>query len=80
MKRLISALLILILYISASYARSDLNCSLVDWDVYYIQFGISGYPHYNAALDRYDFFDLDDNYRGSLCYNALLEKWEYLGL
>lgn len=80
MKRLIIALLILILYISVSYARCDLTSSLVEWDVYYVRFGISGFPYYNAALERYDFFDLDDNYRGSLCYNPLLEDWEYFGL
>ncbi len=80
MKKLILAFLIITLYISAACARCDLNSSLVEWDVYYVRFGISGYPSYNAALGRYDFFDLDDNYRGSLCYNPLSETWEYFGL
>lgn len=80
MKKLILAILLLTLYISASQARCDLNDSIVDWDLYYFQYKISGYPTYNTAFERYDFFDRDDNYRGSLCYNPLSEDWEYFGL
>jgi hypothetical protein len=81
MKKLILILLILISCGAlCSYARSDCIDSFVDWDLYYHQFKIKGFPVYNALLERYDFFDLDDNYRGSLSFNPLLDRWEYFGL
>ncbi len=81
MRKLILIFLVLISFIATcSYARYDMSNSLLDWNLYYYQFKISGYPVYNALFERYDFFDIEDNYRGSLSYNALLEKWEYFGL
>ncbi len=81
MKKLILTFLILICFVSAcSYAKCDFIDSVLDWDLYYYQFGISGYPVYNALLERYDFYDMDENYRGSLSYNPLLNEWEYFGL
>lgn len=81
MKKLILILFILIsCIVSCSYARYDMNNSLLDWNLYYYQFKISGYPVYNALHERYDFYDIEENYCGSLCYNALLDAWEYFGL
>lgn len=81
MKKLIVTLLMLIFYLPlSSFARSDYNDSLLNWDLFYYRFRISGYPSYNTLFDRYDFYDLDENYCGSLNYNPLLGEWEYFGL
>lgn len=81
MKRLILAFLILISIFSFfSFAQSDLSDSLSGWDLYYYLYGIRGYPTYNKTQARYDFFDIEGSYCGSLAYNPLLEEWEYFGL
>ena len=81
MRKLILAILILTLFLTVcSHALSDYNFFLPSWNYYYYSFRLSGYPVYNALLDRYDFFDMDNNYRGSLCYNLLLGEYEYFGL
>ena len=46
------------------------------WNFIYYRYGLSGYPVYNAKLSRYDFFDLNNSYTGSLFFNPLTEKWE----
>lgn len=80
MKNLLILLFLVCLISGPIQARSDLDESLNDWNAFYIEFDISGYPVYDQVRERYDFFDLDDNYRGSLCYNNITEQWEYLGL
>jgi hypothetical protein len=81
MKKLIFILLLLLSCASLpSHAYSDMFGSLVEWEVYFYEFKISGYPHYNKNLSRYDFYDIEGSYTGSLCYNPLLDKWEYFGL
>lgn len=61
-------------------AQCDYVDSPTEWDAFYITYKIKGYPTYNSTLSRYDFFDLDDNYCGSLCYNNINEEWEYISL
>ena len=61
-------------------AGSDNDIFGPGWDAYYYRFRINGYPTYNAPLNRYDFYDFDENYCGSLVYNPILEEWEYFGL
>jgi hypothetical protein len=79
--KLILICLALILCVAApAEARSDSIDSLMEWEAYYFKFKISGYPIYNESLCRYDFYDLDECYTGSLCFNPLLETWEYYGL
>ncbi|MFC1568098.1 hypothetical protein ACFL37_00180 [Candidatus Margulisiibacteriota bacterium] len=65
---------------SPCWARSDSIDSLMEWEAYYFRFKICGYPVYNEELCRYDFYDLDECYTGSLCFNPLTEDWEYFGL
>jgi hypothetical protein len=72
----------ILLLFGAAYCRaqSDYIGSMLGWEQYYYHFKIKGYPRYNPAQDRYDFYDLDGCYCGSLCYNPLLEEWEYFAL
>ena len=81
MKKLILLLLLLAaLAANIVWAQGDFYDYLPGWDYYYYFFEISGYPSYNKLFDRYDFYDIDDNYCGSLRYNSLLEEWEYFSL
>jgi hypothetical protein len=64
----------------AAEALSDFSAFGPDWDFYYLTYKITGYPVYNVTFQRYDFYDLDDSYCGSLSFNVVLDKWEYCGL
>jgi len=79
-KSLFALFILMICFVSPAFALSDVNVTLAEWEYYYFQYQLKGYPTYNALLERYDFYDLERNYCGSLCYNSLLEKWEYFGL
>ena len=80
MKKTALALLFCFCFSAAAMALSDFSTLSIDWDHYYLKFNIKGYPIYNEAFGRYDFFDLDDCYCGSLVFNTLKDAWEYLGL
>ena len=80
LKKLVLLSLICACLVTPVLAQCDFIDSLNDWNAFYITYKIKGYPTYNAAMARYDFFDLDDNYCGSLCYNNIVEQWEYIGL
>ena len=71
--------LILIFCLSLS-SFGDPHVFFLGWDLYYYKFKIIGYPVYNALMGRYDFYDIDENYCGSLSYNPVLCEWEYFGL
>ena len=81
MAKLISTFLALWLCLSVpALAMSDTFGSLVEWEVYVYEFKIRGYPHYNASLQRYDFYDYSGCYTGCVAYNPLTDKWEYFKL
>jgi len=81
MKKLFFIVLIVILSLQAcSYGYSEQAEVLPSWDYFYVIFGINGYPQFNQALGRYDFFDLDDNYCGSVSFNPVLDDWECFAL
>jgi len=84
MKKIIFGLMTLFISIfflsTGCHAFFDYNNSPLGWDFYYHRFKIIGYPVYNTLLERYDFYDLDQNYCGSLSYNPVLGDWEYFGL
>jgi hypothetical protein len=70
-----------IIFFSGSLACcSDLQAPLRGWDYYYHQYRITGYPTFNKLFDRYDFYDLEGSYCGSLVYNAVAQDWEFKGL
>jgi hypothetical protein len=78
--RLLVAILLLLITIIPAWGLSDSIGEILEWNSYYHLYKLSGYPIYNVKLGRYDFFDINNNYCGSLCYNDLTEQWEYLGL
>jgi hypothetical protein len=80
-KKILFAILILICVSASSYgSRSDEVLPEWNWDFYYVKFNLRGYPIYNTLLGRYDFYDIDECYCGSLLYNSIIEEWEYFGL
>lgn len=80
MKKALLVFLLVSYFSAASFALSDFSTLSFDWDYFYLNFNIKGYPTYNKLFSRYDFYDLDNCYCGSLIYNTLVEAWEYVGL
>ena len=76
---IILALFLVFLGVISSPA-SDLSASIQGWDYYYHNFPIKGYPRYNKLFNRYDFYDLDKSYCGSLVFNEVSQEWEFKGL
>lgn len=62
-----------------SYTSFDNDFSHV-WNVFYYHYKLRGYPAYIASLNRYDFYDINNAYCGSLRHNPLSDKWEYFKL
>jgi hypothetical protein len=80
MKRVIGIILLYFGLLIPAWGLYDSVGEIVEWNCYYQLYKLSGYPFYNQAMNRYDFYDINNNYCGSLCYNNAREEWEYLGL
>jgi hypothetical protein len=80
MKKCLMLLLLVMTLTTTAAAKCDLTDSIEDWNSYYAYYKITGYPTYNQAMDRYDFYDIEKNYCGSLCYNPIVGGWEYFSL
>jgi hypothetical protein len=76
---IIFALFIIVLW-AINAGASDLLPPLRGWDYYYHNYHIKGYPTFNKFFNRYDFYDLEGSYCGSLVFNAVAQDWEYKGL
>jgi hypothetical protein len=77
--KLFFSLPIIFIFAALVYA-SDLQAPLRDWDYYYHQYRLTGYPTFNKLFNRYDFYDLEGSYCGSLVYNPVVQDWEFKGL
>ena len=81
MKKLFLSIVILSCLLSFGvFARCDYNTFPAEWGYYYYRYKLRGYPEYRVALERYDFYDIDSNYCGSLSFNPATEEWECFSL